>query len=279
MPSKSRLQAESATSGVRSWRNGRAGRRGGVHYCLPTNACAIIFSQSSIVPFLNVWDCRIPTKRYYQVMRKCPVHTRWFYYVVESRFQHYFGTSRGRHWKYTCRVPRSIRQKTWHLFSIISLRQQLAQLLRCTEKIGHLQLESRTSTCKRRRCWEANCGETAHHHAAGSNWVCWPRVSHEQVPRDPLRRLCSSLQQGHHLLQHRCQVQLPSWHQVRLAWSSHGRGTGMGHARNTFTCLTSSITSERAEILYSALSLNQQHLRQKERHCQEAHSYSSCHNV
>ena len=51
----------------------------------------------------------------------------------------------------------------------------------------------------------------------------------------------------------------------------------MGHARCSFTCLILSITSERAEVLYSALSTYQQHLRQEERHRQEAHSHSSCH--
>ena len=45
----------------------------------------------------------------------------------------------------------------------------------------------------------------------------------------------------------------------------------MGLARCSSTCLISSFTSERAEILHSALSSYQQHLRQKERHCQEAH--------
>ena len=50
----------------------------------------------------------------------------------------------------------------------------------------------------------------------------------------------------------------------------------MGHARCSFTCLISSITSGRAEVLDSALSTKQQHLRQEERHRQEAHSCSSC---
>ena len=35
---------------------------------------------------------------------------------------------------------------------------------------------------------------------------------------------------------------------------------------------------ERAEVLYSVAPTYQQHLRQKERHCQEAHPHSSCHH-
>ena len=42
----------------------------------------------------------------------------------------------------------------------------------------------------------------------------------------------------------------------------------------SFTCLISSITSERAEVLYSARSSYQQLLRQKERHRQEVHCES-----
>ena len=44
----------------------------------------------------------------------------------------------------------------------------------------------------------------------------------------------------------------------------------MGLARCSFTCLISSFTSERTEMLYSALCSYQQHLRQKERHCQRS---------
>ena len=51
----------------------------------------------------------------------------------------------------------------------------------------------------------------------------------------------------------------------------------MGHARCSFTCLISSITSERAEVLYRVVPAYQQHLRQEERHRQEAHPHSSCH--
>ena len=63
---------------------------------------------------------------------------------------------------------------------------------------------------------------------------------------------------------------------TRVTRSNHGRGTRMGHARFSFTCLISSITSERTGNLYSVLSSYQQHLRHKERHRQEAHSHSSC---
>ena len=121
-------------------------------------------------------------------------------------------------------------------------------------------------------------GKVAYHYLARGVWLRWPRASHESLPRDPLRRLCSSLQQGHLLPQRRCQVHLPSWHKTWVTRSSHGRRTGMGLARCSFTCHISASASKWAEMLYSALSSYKQHLRQKERHCQEAHSYSSCHH-
>ena len=42
-----------------------------------------------------------------------------------------------------------------------------------------------------------NCKKMANHYLAGIVRVCWPRASHESLPRDPLRRLCNSLQQWH----------------------------------------------------------------------------------
>ena len=91
----------------------------------------------------------------------------------------------------------------------------------------------------------------AFHYLARGVWLRWPRASHESLPRDPLRRLCSPLEKGHLLHQRQCQVHLPSWHKTRVTRSSHGRRTGMVLARCSFTCLTSSITSERTEMLYS----------------------------
>ena len=49
----------------------------------------------------------------------------------------------------------------------------------------------------------------------------------------------------------------------------------MGLARCSLTCLISSITSERAEVLYSVV-CNMSSTFMPERHRQEAHSYSSC---
>ena len=51
----------------------------------------------------------------------------------------------------------------------------------------------------------------------------------------------------------------------------------MGHARCSFTCLISSTSIRRPEVLYSVVSTYQQHVRQEERHRQEAHSDSSYH--
>ena len=145
-------------------------------------------------------------------------------------------------------------------------------------RLQHLQLEPWTPTGKRRCFRETNCRKKVHHYLARSVWLRWPRASNESLPRDPLRRLCSPLQQGHLLPQRWCQVHLPSWHKTGFAWSSHGRRTGIGLTRCSFTCHIASSASERAEVLYIVVSTYQQHLRQKERHCQEAHPHSSCHH-
>ena len=114
------------------------------HHCLSQKACAVRFTQNSSVLFLNVWNCRILTKRSYQVTRKTS-HSfetvdeeilsgyeedvsfiRWFLWVGESRFRNNFGTARGRHSKGSRRNPRSICQKTRYIFWRISFQQQLA---------------------------------------------------------------------------------------------------------------------------------------------------------
>ena len=69
----------------------------------------------------------------------------------------------------------------------------------------------------REDAFEKNCGEVAYHYLAGSFRMCRTRNfsrkisrSYRSVPRDPLCGLRDSLQQGHLLSQHRCQVHLPS---------------------------------------------------------------------
>ena len=48
-----------------------------------------------------------------------------------------------------------------------------------------------------RRCFrETNCRNVAYHYLARGIRLRRPRASHESLPRDPLRRLCSPLQQG-----------------------------------------------------------------------------------
>ena len=54
------------------------------------------------------------------------VHTRWFYYVGESRLRNSFGTVCSRHQKDARRIPQNIRQKTRYIFSGVPLRQQRA---------------------------------------------------------------------------------------------------------------------------------------------------------
>ena len=62
-----------------------------------------------------------------------------------------------------------------------------------------------------RRCLRTtNCRKVAYHYLAGGVRLRRARASHEPLPRDPLRRLCSPFQHGHLLPQRRCQVHLPS---------------------------------------------------------------------
>ena len=65
---------------------------------------------------------------------------------------------------------------------------------------------------------------------------------------------------------------------TRLARSSHGRGTGMGHARCSFTRLISSNRSQWSKVLYCIVPTYRQHLRQEERLRQEAHPHHSCYH-
>ena len=54
----------SGTEGTSTfWENRR-------YHCLSRSVGAILFTQNSSVPFQNVWNCRFPKKRSYQVMRK-----------------------------------------------------------------------------------------------------------------------------------------------------------------------------------------------------------------
>ena len=52
----------------------------------------------------------------------------------------------------------------------------------------------------------------------------------------------------------------------------------MGHARCSFTCLISSTTNQRSGNLYCVVPTYRQHLRQEERHRQEAHPHCSCYH-
>ena len=97
------------------------------HHCLTRNACAILFTQSSTVPFLNRLKLPYPDEEILSGYEEdVSVIRDGFYYVGESRSQHYFGTTRGRHPEGSRRIPRSIRQKTRYIFSGVSLRQQRA---------------------------------------------------------------------------------------------------------------------------------------------------------
>ena len=75
--------------------------------------------------------------------------------------------------------------------------EHFATRLGCAEETQHLQLEPLTTTGKRRCLRETNWVKVAYHYLARDIRLRRPRASHESLPRDPLRRLCSSLQQGH----------------------------------------------------------------------------------
>ena len=108
---------------------------------------------------------------------------------------------------------------------------------------------------RKRRCVrKTNCRKVTYHYFARGVRICWPRASHEALPRDPLRKLRDSLKWGHLPPQYWRQVHLPSWYQVRLARSSHWRRAEMGLTRCSFTCNISASASKRVKILYSALS-------------------------
>ena len=150
---------------------------------------------------------------------------------------------------------------TIHLLGI-PLRQKFASSFDCksdaASTTGTLDLDVGW------KCfWETNRRQMACHYLARSLWLRRPRASHESLPRDPLRRMYSPLQQGHLLPQYWRQVHLPSWHQARFAWSSDGKKPGMVCARRAFTCLISSTTTQRPEDIYGALSSYKQYLRQK----------------
>ena len=79
-------------------------------------------------------------------------------------------------------------------------------------------------------------------------------------------------------LLYRRQIQVPSWHQARLAWSSDGRRTRMGYPRSTLSCIISSSTTQRPEDFYGVVSTFKQYRRQNTRYCQEGHPHHPCHH-
>ena len=59
---------------------------------------------------------------------------------------------------------------------------------------------------------------------------------------------------------------------------SHGRRSGVGHARCSFTCLISPTTNQRPGNQNSVVSTYQHYLRQEERHRQESHPHHPCYH-
>ena len=59
--------------------------------------------------------------------------------------------------------------------------------------------------------FEKNWGEMVYCYLARSIWLCWSRYSSRTISRDPLCGLRDSLQQGHFLPWHQCQIYLFSW--------------------------------------------------------------------
>ena len=248
------------------------------HHCLRCghglNATSFIHVNS--VPFLSVWYYR------FQMMKSCPV-TKNMTPQEQIYLLHGSKWASTKSWSSKWWTLRRLQQSfarhpkgntlpllTW------TVPENALRPVRLCRETQHLQLEPWTPSGKWRCLRTTTCRKVACHYFAGGVRLRWPRASHESLPRDPLRRLCSSLQQGHLLHQRRGQVHLPSWHKTGFAWSSHGRRTRMGLTRCSFTCHISSSASERAKVLHSVVSPFQQHLRQKERHCQKAHPHSSC---
>ena len=120
------------------------------HHCLTKSTCAILFTQSSSVSFVNVWNCSFPTKRSYHVMRTDGSFIRdGFTKCVKADFNIILERHAVDVRKAPRGISRSICQKTRHICSRVSLRQQRAKPLNRTKTAEHLPLESRTYVEKR----------------------------------------------------------------------------------------------------------------------------------
>ena len=138
-----------------------------------------------------------------------------------------------------------------HFFSITS-----------AEETQHLQLEPWAPAWKGSRFWETNFGYVTYYYSARGIWLFRTWYSSWTISRDPLCRLCDSLQQGHLLPWHQCQIDLPAWHKARCARSYLWRSV----AGCSFTCLISSNRSQSSEVLYCIVAKYQQYWRQEKRH-------------
>ena len=250
------------------------------HHCLlyrhGLNATSYI--RNSSVPFLSVWNC------HFHMMKSCSVEKN----IVSSGSDHFYCVGQGKPSRDLGSADGWCSKKATADFREASERRPATSSQ--TNRVSKL-FSNRSPVQKRRSIYNWNpgprrgkedafekqiAGQVACHCLAGGIWVCRSWHSFRSVPRDHAG-LRDSLQWGHLLSQHRCQVHLPSWHKTRLARSSHGRRTRMGSARCSFTCLISSCRSQRSKVLCCVVATYQQHLRQEERHHQEAHSHSSCH--
>ena len=109
------------------------------HHCLFVCADVTLFNQNNSVPFLNAWNCCTPTELSCQVTRK-----------TSRSSERYFRTTYGRHSKGLCRVSWSTGSTAGVARFRVFLRQHRTKPFIRSEEAECLQLESRTSTWKKR---------------------------------------------------------------------------------------------------------------------------------
>ena len=229
------------------------------HHCLlyGHGPNATSFIQDNSVPFLSVWYCR------FQMMKSCPVTKN-----LTPQEQIYL--LRGSRWALTkswYSIFVDIHRATADFRGASEMRPATSSYTNSVNKhFATLSIVKRRLSIynwnpglrRGKRCLrETDCRKVAYHDLARGVRICWSRAFSRITSTWPITQVVqSSSTWGHLPPLCQCQIHLPSWHKTGFARSSHGRRTGMGLINCSFTCLISAITSDRPEVLCSALSLH-----------------------